>query len=105
VTDGTGFITFFCQDGDYWLYINGQSFELIIDLDPNLTHVWPASTSWPQTVPAAVWVINHGLNTFPDVSIKDPLNQEMFGQVDHIDDQNLTITFGSPVTGTAYLRR
>lgn len=105
VVDGAGMITFFCESGDYWLFINGQAFDLIIDLDPNLTHVWPNSTAWPQTVPAAVWAIAHESNSFPDVNVLDPANQELFGQVDYVDANNLTITFSGPQTGTAFLRR
>ena len=109
VVDGTGMITFFCENGDYWLYVGpegrAQSFYLIIDLDPNLTHVWPSTFRWVQTPPAAVWAINHGLNSFPSVVALDPNNDELFGQVDHVDDDSLTITFSGPQTGTAFLRR
>jgi len=52
-----------------------------------------------------VWVIQHGLNSFPNVSILDPLNEEVFGEVDYVDDDNLTITFGAPQAGVAFLRR
>ena len=67
--------------------------------------MWPSTFRWVQAAPAAVWVINHGLNAFPSVNVLDPLNQELFGQVDYVDDDTLTITFSSPETGVAYLRR
>jgi hypothetical protein len=105
LTTGAGMITFYVDNGDYWLHINGQAFALIVDLDPNLTHVWAATFQWVQAAPAAVWVINHGLNYVPDVSILDTANQELFGQVDVVDANNITITFSSPQAGTAYLRR
>jgi hypothetical protein len=104
-TDATGFVDVWVENGDYWGYINGQAFYLIIDLDPNLTHVWPSTFRWEQTSPAAVWVIAHGLDSFPAVSVISPANEQLFGDVAYIDSNNLTITFGSPVDGTAFLRR
>jgi hypothetical protein len=105
LTAAGGVISFFVENGDYWIKVGINVFYLIIDLDPNLTHVWPSTFRWVQAAPAAVWVINHGLNSFPSVNVLDPLNQELFGQVDYVDDDNLTITFSSPESGTAFLRR
>lgn len=104
-TDANGFVDLWVENGDYWGYINGQAFYLIIDLDPNLTHVWPSTFRWEQTAPATVWVIAHGLDSKPAVSVISPSNEQLFGDVAYIDDDNLTITFGSPVDGTAFLRR
>lgn len=105
LTTGSGLITFWVENGDYWLHIGGQSFYLIVDLDPNLTHVWPSTFRWVQPAPLTTWVIAHGLNSFPSVSVISPLNEQLFGDVAYVDSNNLTITFGSPVTGTAFLRR
>ena len=105
LTGAGGVVSFFAENGDYWIKVGANVFYLIIDLDPNLTHVWPSTFRWPQAAPAAVWVINHGLNSFPNVQVLDPLNQEIFGQVDHVDNDTLTITFSSPESGTAFLRR
>lgn len=100
-----GVISFFVENGDYWLKISNEVFYVIVDLDPNLTHVWPSTFRWVQGPPATVWVIAHGQDSFPAVSVIDPSNVELFGQVDYVDSNNLTITFGSPVSGTAFLRR
>jgi hypothetical protein len=105
VTAAGGVISFFVDNGDYWLHIGGQSFYLIVDLDPNLTHVWPSTFQWVQSAPAMVWNINHGLNSFPSVTVLDPANEQLFGSVDYVDDDNLTITFSTPQTGVAILRR
>lgn len=105
LTAAGGVISFFVENGDYWLYIRGQSFYLVVDLDPNLTHVWPATIRYVQTVPATVWNVNHGLNSFPSVDVLDTGNEQLFGEVDYVDDDNLTITFAVPTVGTAFLRR
>lgn len=104
-TDAMGFVDLWVENGDYWGYINGQAFYLIIDLDPNLTHVWPSTFRWEQNASAMVWVIAHGLDSFPAVSVISPANEQLFGDVAYIDSNNLTITFGAPVDGTAFLRR
>lgn len=104
-TDASGFVDVWVENGDYWGYINGQAFYLIIDLDPNLTHVWPSTFRWEAPSPASVWVIAHGLDSFPAVSVISPDNEQLFGDVAYIDSNNLTITFGSPVDGTVFLRR
>lgn len=104
-TDASGFATFWVENGNYWAYVNGQAFGLIIDLDPNLTHVWPASFRWEQPVAAAVWTIAHGLNSRPTVTVVGPGDQALIGDVQYVDDNNLTITFGTPTAGVAYLRR
>lgn len=105
VTDGAGVISFFVENGDYWLRIGDETFYVIVDLDPNLTHVWPSTFRWEQVVPATVWVIQHGLNSFPNVSVLDVNEDELFGEVNYVDDDNLTITFGTPTMGVAFLRR
>lgn len=104
-TAAGGVISFFVDNGDYWLRIGDETFYVIVDLDPNLTHVWPSTFRWPQAAPALVWTIMHGLGSFPAVSVLSLANEELFGQVDYQDADNLTITFSTPTTGVAYLRR
>lgn len=105
MTGPGGAVSLWVENGDYWGFINGQAFYLIIDLDPNLTHVWPSTFRWDQAAPATTWVINHGLTTKPAVTVLDPNDEILFGEVVYQDDDTLSITFGTPVTGTAYLRR
>lgn len=100
-----GVLSFFAENGDYWVHVLGQSFYVIIDLDPNLTHVWPSTFRWVQSAPLTVWTIAHGLNSKPGVTVLDAADQITAGDVQYQDFDNLTITFSSPVTGVAYLRR
>jgi hypothetical protein len=105
LTDASGFATFFVESGDYWGFIRGQAFYLIIDLDPSLTHIWASTSKWEQLAPLTVWTINHGMLSFPDVTVLSTTNEQLFGEVDYVDDANLTITFSAPTSGTAFLRR
>lgn len=104
-TDAAGFLTFFVENGDYWVYVNGQAFYVIVDLDPNLTHVWPSTFRWEQAAAVTVWTIAHGLNSKPAVITLGTSDEIILGDVQYQDDDNLTITFAVPVAGVAYLRR
>jgi hypothetical protein len=54
-----------------------------------------------QGVESSSWVINHGLNyNYPTVRVFDGVN-EIFGDVTYTDENNLTINFLGPISGTA----
>lgn len=63
--------------------------------DKNYLHV--------QSVASDEWVINHNLNKYPSVSVLDSANNEVIGDVEHIDKNNLKIKFASGFTGKATL--
>ena len=96
---------FWCENGDKWGFCNGQSFYLVIDTDPALTRVWPATFVHDHPVAEPVWTVDHGLMSKPGVTVLDANDQITQGDVDYVDDNSLTITFGGPIAGTAYLRR
>ena len=56
-----------------------------------------------QASPSAIWNINHALNKFPSVTVVDSAGTQVFGDVDHTDNDNLTITFINQFSGKAYL--
>ena len=105
VLPSSGIASFWVLNGDYWGYINGQSFYLVIDTDPALTRVWPATFVHDHPVAEPVWTVDHGLMSKPGVTVLDANDQITQGDVDYMDDNSLTITFGGPIAGTAYLRR
>lgn len=105
VADGAGLVTFFTQHGDYWIHIGGVTFDIVVDLDTSPVNVWPFTFRHAQAAPLAVWTIAHGLDAFPAVTVVDAANAELTGQVDYVDSDNLTITFGAPVSGVALLQR
>lgn len=105
VTAAGGVIDFWVDEGDYYVYIRDQAFGLTIDVDADVINVWPTTFRHTQAVASAVWTIAHGLDYFPSVEVKDSANAELFGQVDYTDADTLTITFSTPTSGVAYLRR
>lgn len=58
---------------------------------------------YTQGAVALVWTIQHNLNKYPSVMAVDIQNLQYFGAVEYIDLNNLTITWGTPFKGFAYL--
>ena len=56
-----------------------------------------------QSMPAAVWVIQHDLNRFPSVTVIDAAGDEVEMDVRYIDPNTLTLTAAGALSGTAYL--
>lgn len=56
-----------------------------------------------QTVSASTWSITHNLNKYPSVSIVDSSNEEVIGEVEHINSNSLTVKFSAPFSGKAFV--
>lgn len=56
-----------------------------------------------QGSPAAVWIVAHNLNKFPSAVIIDSGGNEVEGEINHVDNNNLTISFSNAFTGKAYI--
>lgn len=56
-----------------------------------------------QSSAASVWTINHNMGKYPSVTIVDTANDEVEGQVNHVSNTQLTITFSAPVAGKAFM--
>lgn len=96
-------------------YAGGESQNIIevntggcvtrINLNPSIqiNHSTTGTFVHVQELPAFVWTINHSLGYIPNVFIQDTNGVDIEGVVDSLDANNLTISFTSPVAGTAYL--
>jgi hypothetical protein len=51
----------------------------------------------------SVWSIEHNLGRFPAVQVVDTAGSVVIGDIQYIDQNNITITFSAPFAGTAYL--
>lgn len=67
----------------------------VISEDKNYLHI--------QSVASDEWTINHNLNKYPSVSVIDSANNEVIGEVTHIDKNNLKIKFAGGFSGKATL--
>jgi hypothetical protein len=56
-----------------------------------------------QDTPLAVWNIAHDLGKFPSATMVLSTGQVGFGDIQYIDNNNLTITFAGAESGKAYL--
>jgi hypothetical protein len=56
-----------------------------------------------QSAPATTWLINHGLNGFPSVTIVNINNVVMYGDITYMDPNNVRVEFSAGFSGKAYL--
>jgi hypothetical protein len=63
--------------------------------DANFLHV--------QSPASAVWTITHNLGKFPNYTVIDSSGDEVEGDVNYVNNQQLIITFSASFSGTAYL--
>jgi hypothetical protein len=62
-----------------------------------------SSYNFTQSVASASWAVNHGLNKYPSVSVRDSTGELVECDIVYIDFNNLTINAEYPFTGTAYI--
>ena len=55
-----------------------------------------------QNVAANPWIINHGLNKYPSVSVVNSTLETVYADVDYDSLNQVTITFNGPQTGKAF---
>lgn len=56
-----------------------------------------------QLAPATRWEIAHPLKKFPSVTVVDSGGSVVVGEIEYIDDSNITLIFKSSFSGKAYL--
>lgn len=56
-----------------------------------------------QLVPAAIWLVIHGLGGFPNVTAIDSSFKEIVGDLEYLDLNSLKITFASATGGQAFV--
>lgn len=73
---------------------NQTSEDLQIAPDKHYTH--------RQSSASAVWLISHGLNKFPAVTVVDSAGSIVIGNIQYLTADTLQVTFSSEFSGTAY---
>jgi hypothetical protein len=56
-----------------------------------------------QGSPSAKWEINHKLGKYPSVLVEDSANDEIEGDIEYVNANELIITFSGSFSGKAYL--
>ncbi|MET3658390.1 siphovirus ReqiPepy6 Gp37-like family protein [Sporosarcina psychrophila] len=52
-----------------------------------------------QISPSSTWVVSHGLNKYPTVTITDSADNEILGDMRYQGPNSIVVTFGFPITG------
>lgn len=55
-----------------------------------------------QASASAVWAVNHSLGKYPSVQAVDSTKRIVYGIVEHVNANQLTITFSAAFSGYAY---
>lgn len=55
-----------------------------------------------QSSAASVWTVTHNLGKYPTVAVVDSTRRVVYGQIDYIDTNALTITFSAAFSGEVY---
>lgn len=63
----------------------------------------PEPFIFTQGTPSATWVILHNLNRYPSVMVVDSGNTVIDPDIHYDDATQITINFGAPTSGKAYL--
>jgi hypothetical protein len=101
--DATGSIMFYAAPSLYLAELAGTFTRIAVDpLYPN--PVWPNLYVHTQAVASSVWTVDHYFGTSPDVTILG-LTAQVETDVNHTSPLQTVITFSSPQTGTANLRK
>jgi len=56
-----------------------------------------------QGTPASVWTINHNLGKFPSINVVDESNDEVVGDVNYTNNNQIVVTFSASFSGKAFL--
>jgi len=77
--------------------------NIVVTRTGNVVAITEKTFVFIQGVAADVWEITHNLNKNPSVTVVDSAGNEMRGAVQHIDVNNVEVTFTAPFAGKAFL--
>lgn len=89
------------KDGETIKTINGQSLLGEGNLDVGGSE--DKFFEYAQSIPSQEWEITHTLKKFPAVTVVDSAGSVVVGDINYIDDSNITISFQAAFAGKAYL--
>jgi hypothetical protein len=55
-----------------------------------------------QSASSTTWNVTHNLNKKPSVTVVDSAGTKVIGEVEYVDDNNVTLKFKSTFSGKAY---
>jgi hypothetical protein len=73
------------------------------DITEGVVNKFDLNFVFNQGVAATTWTVAHNLGKFPSVSVIDSMGTAVIGQVNYIDNNNLTINFNAAFSGKAFI--
>jgi hypothetical protein len=59
--------------------------------------------SWSPPSAQSIWNISHNQNRFPSVTVVDNLGREVLADLTYLDANVVSLEFGIPMSGTAFI--
>lgn len=89
--------------------VGNNEVELVTESSPLYVSVqdqhirYDANFVYVQDSANDTWTINHNLGKFCSVTVVDDNDEVIYGNVDYVTANQLTVTFNAQITGKAYL--
>lgn len=85
--------------------VAGQILAKKNEADFQAEWVTPTPTNYIhlQDVPSDTWVIEHNLGKYPSVNIVDSANDDVIGEINYNNINQITLTFTASFSGKAFL--
>jgi|SRR3712207_2203191 len=77
--------------------------KVLLEKTESLTEIIDKNYVHDQIQSSTVWAIQHNLNKYPSVSVVDSGKNEVVGDINYIDKNNLVINFSHAFSGKAFL--
>jgi hypothetical protein len=96
------------KSGDTVNIVAAQSGSTILKVDQEATAVGVSAVktdahyTHTQSVPSSEWTIQHNLGKRSSVTVVDSTDAVVFGDINYVDSNNVTITFNGAFSGKAY---
>lgn len=75
----------------------------LVEKTKSLTEIVDKNYTHDQIQASTSWMVQHNLNKYPSVSVVDSGKNEVVGDINYIDKNNLVINFSHAFSGKAFL--
>ena len=91
------------SDGDNGLITKNFSADTLGSYYNNNNTFNQGTYTFSQASAASTWVINHNLSKFPSITVVDSSGNVVVGFETYNNNNQITLTFSAPFSGSAYL--